>query len=241
MKITKAEARRRALAAWWARGPWPCVLLAVDPGEAAGASLGVSRPTGLRLKWSTPVDTYARGTVEAVVERAVEDAEAEGLPLVAMLEDWGAGGPRGLAQWIGLGEARGIWRRWLNIHARESDALALSRITKVVQSRWRSRVIEATGVPEGKVDPDSGVLMWRAFTAAEWKVEARRAAMDYFLDTHVPVQEDAAESACMLIYGARSDEVMKALAPGHLKRHGLGVPEALEETIRGSKRARRAG
>lgn len=242
--MNKAAARREALALWWERGPWPAAFLTVDPGESAGASLGVGRPGhGLALRWSEPVETYARGTVEAVVDRAVQDAGAEGLPLVAFLEDWGAGGPRGLAQWIGLGEARGIWRRWLTIAARESDVLALSRIVKVPQSRWRGRVIPETGVPEGKVDPKTGVLKWRPFTPAEWKAAARRAALDYFLDADIPIQEDAAESACMLIYAGRSDEALKALGKRHLKRWGIpdSHMEPLEKTIRGSKRPRSPG
>lgn len=234
--ISKAEARRRALAAWWERGPWPAVILTIDPGESAGATIGHSKPGGLVMEWSTQVDTWKRGTVEEVVRHAVADAEELDLPLVAVLEDWGAGGPRGLAQWIGLGEARGVWRRWLTIAARESEALTLSRIVKAPQSRWRGRVIPETGAREGDG-------RWRPFTPDEWKAAARRAAMDYFLDTEIPIQEDAAESACMLVYAARSDEVLKALGKRHLKKWGISPQhmEPLEKTIRGSKRPRRSG
>lgn len=237
-KITKVEIRRQAIARWWSRGPWPCVLLAIDPGTSAGASLARSTPTGISLIWSEQVDTYERDTVEDIVTRAVDYAEDSGLPLVAMLEDWGAGGPRGLSQWIGLGETRGVWKRHLLIAASESKALTKSRIVKVTQSRWRSRVIDATGVPGGKVHPKTGDLVWRKFNTDEWKVQARQTASDYFLDTFIPMQEDAAESACMLIYGSRSDEVLKVLGSSHLKKHGMNPEtfEPLEKLIKGSKR-----
>jgi hypothetical protein len=242
--VTLAAQRRAALATWWERGPWPATVLTVDPGASSGASISTATPsTGVELIESRHVDTWARGEVEAVVDLAVEVSLSTGLPLVAVLEDWGAGGPLGLAQWLGLAEARGVWRRALIIAARETEALTLGRILKVTQSRWRSRAIEETGVPDGALDQKTGLPKWRKFNPDEWKEVARRAALEYFLTADIPIQPDAAESATMLIYAARSDEVLKSLGKRHLKR--WGIPDhhlvMLEPTIRGSKRARRAG
>lgn len=215
--MSKAQARRDAIATWWDRGPYPMVALAVDPGEAAGAAIGVCGPGDIDLRHAAPVETYTRNAVEYVVQKAVDIATVEGLPLVAFLEDWGAGGPRGLSQWIGLGEARGPWRRQLIIAAREHNVLTLSRIQKVTQNRWRSRVIEETGARELV----AGKEKWRPFTPAEWKTAARSTAMDYFMDHPEPPGEDAAEATCQLVYAARSDEALKALGKRYLKKAGI--------------------
>ena len=72
---TKAQARRDALEVWWDRGPWPCVILAVDPGKAAGAAVFRSGPGGLELLEAMAVDTFTGGRVlESIVKRAFDEA-----------------------------------------------------------------------------------------------------------------------------------------------------------------------
>lgn len=226
-KIPKAELRRRALAAWLDRKPWPCVILSVDPGAAAGASIIVSDPRrGLELYACEAIDLYdPHPVLESFVKRACDASRNRQLPLVGVLEDWGRGGPRGLAQWIGLGEARGPWRRALIMRTKEAiPAITQGRILLARQTRWRSLVIPETG----RIDAAG---KWEPFGPEGWKAIAKTTATDHFPDAFVP-PEDAAESACLGVYAARSDAVGKALGKLHLKRFGLAF-EALEPTIFG--------
>lgn len=223
--VTKAEQRRQALAAWWDRRPWPCYILTCDPGIRAGATLIESRPYGIDIVFSRGVDTYTR-EVEKVFEDALTAIAGNELPVVVVLEDWGRGGPMGIQQWIGLGEQRGAWRRLAVIEAAESPhRFSTKRIVKVTQSRWRSRVIEETGVtpPGGK---------WRKFNPDEWKKIAHQTARGVFPDGYVPEDPDAAESAMIAYYAARSDEVGKVLGVRYLKSHGY-MFEPLEPLIKG--------
>lgn len=224
-KVPKTELRRRAIAAWWSRVPWPCVILSVDPGAAAGASIIVSGAGGLKLYACEAVDLYdPHPVIESVVKRACDCARHYSLPLVGVLEDWGRGGPRGLAQWIGLGEARGPWRRALIQRTKEAiPAITMPRIILARQTRWRSMVIPETG-------RINAAGKWEPFGPDGWKAIAKATASDYFLESYVP-PEDAAESACMGAYAARSDAVGKALGSRHLKHFGL--PENAKITARG--------
>lgn len=221
---SKAQRKREALAAWWARDPWPALFLAADPGASAGAALIVGGRGGMDLLEAASVDTYGSRDLEGFVSRGVAIAMSMALPLVLALEDWGAGGPRGLSQWVGLGEARGPWRREYMLRAREAGMTP--RIVLVPQSRWRSRIVPETGAMEPQ---PGGSEKWRAFTPEEWKEAARSAAQDLFLDAHVP-PADAAEAVCIGAFAARSDDAAKKLGKRHLKRHGYTF-EPLEPTI----------
>jgi hypothetical protein len=225
-KVSKAELRRRALAAWWARTPWPCVLMTADPGAAAGGSIIVSGTGGLELVRCEAIDLYdSEPLIENFVEHACDVASSRKLPLVGVLEDWGRGGPRGLAQWIGLGEARGPWRRALIQRTKEYEpVITMPRILLARQTRWRSMVIPETG-------RINAAGKWEPFGPDGWKAIAKETAGDHFLESYVP-PEDAAESACMGVYAARCDKVGAALGKLHLKRHGL-VYAPLEPAIFG--------
>lgn len=229
---SKAQARREALARWWDRGPWPCVLLAIDPGKVSGVAIVLSRPGGMKLLQARVVDLHRDRGVEVAVENAVLASREHDLPLVLVLEDWGRGGPRGLAQWVGLGEARGPWRREFLIRAGEEADLVKSRVVLATQSRWRSRVVPETGATEGE--------KWRPFTPEEWKAAAREAAQRHFLDAYVPPL-DAAEAVCVAVYAARSDEVLSKIPKRVLDAHGVSAEdrEALEKVIT-PRRAKRA-
>ncbi len=226
---SKAALRRAALAAWWERGPWPCVVAVVDPGRTSGFALVVSRPGhGFDLVLCEGLDLDSDRLDELVFD-ADRCAIREDLPLVVVLETWGKGGPRGLAQWVGLGEARGPWRR-----AFRRLAVGSTQLTKkassvlVTQSRWRSRVVDETGTTDaaGK---------WEAFDSDGWKAAALRSAQGLYLSAYVPPL-DGAEAACIAAYAVRSDEVAKALGVRHLRRHGLEL-ELLESAIAGKRDA----
>ena len=167
--------------------------------------------------------------LEELVDLAASYADSEELPLVAVFEDWGKGGPRGLSQWIGLGEARGPWRRaFRRLAIRSSVLTKRASSVLVTQSRWRSRMIEETGARDAE-------NKWIAFDTAGWKAAALRAARIHHFSAHVPPL-DAAEAACGAAYAVRSDEVAKVLGKRHLARHGLTF-ELLEPAIAGKRAA----
>jgi len=198
------------------------VYLGVDSGKRSGATIGMCADPrkGLQILRCEGVDLDTRD-LELVVEHAVDLAEQYSLPLIAMLETWGRGGPLGLDQWIGLGEARGPWRRELRIRCKDTDALTLKRILLASQSRWRSLVVTETG---GEVDGE-----WVAFDPPGWKLAAKRAAEAHFVDAYVP-PDDAAESACIVVYASRSDAAAEALGARYLAKRGV-VYEPLERRI----------
>ncbi len=223
---SKAQVRRDALAAWWDRPTWPCVILSVDPGREAGAAVYRSWPFGLMLERALEVDTYT-DTLEDTVHWAAGLAGKHNLPMVTVLEDWGAGGHRGLAQWIGLGEQRGPWRRAAIMAAEYHPMVTKGRIALVPQTRWRSRVIEETGYR----DEDD---KFHPFDADGWKAVAVHTAPNLVVDGYVPHGANAAEAVCMGFYAARSDEVGKLIPKTVLKRYGLSYTP-LEPAIKTGK------
>lgn len=230
-KKTKKQIREDAIVQWWNREPWPAVILAVDPGRHAGASIIISRPySGLELIYCKSIDVYSR-EVDYVFAKGFYEANRLGMYLVLVLEAWGAGGRLGIDQWVGLGEMRGIWKREFvllcNDHA--SKCVTKNKTFAVSQSRWRSRVIQETG------DRSSG--KFKCFTTDQWKEVAQKSAQEHFPDTWVPPL-DAAESACIGIYAARSDELGSLLGKRYLKIFDLEYDhsvDALEKIISGKK------
>lgn len=220
---SKAQTRRDALAAWWDRKPWPCIICAADPGAESGYCVLKSTGTGIDvLDCGTVADVFTTEDVRRVVLETNNAAFAHKLPVVYVLEDWGSGGPLGINQWVGLGEARGVWRHYITLE--HSEAFEKSpKIVKVTQSRWRSRVVEETG----RVDANG---KWHRFSPDDWKGAALRAAKQHFIDTHIPPL-DAAEAACIGYYAARSDEVMKALGIRHLRKHAPWFVGSLKENL----------
>lgn len=213
--------QRAALERWWNRGPWPCVLLCADPGLISGGVIIVSRPGGLVLREAKEIHVLEDRALEGVIECGIAVSKQTRLPLIGVLEDWGSGGPRGLSQWIGLGEKRGVWRREMILRARDHGI----KIVEVAQSVWRGRVLDQTGAHE--LDEETGLEKWRPFEPKEWKDLAHRSALDYFMDAWVPPL-DSSEAACMGVYAARSDEVLRALGNRYLKQQGF-TSEDLEE------------
>lgn len=224
-KVSKAQVRRDSIEAWHDRDPWPCLILAVDPGRAAGSSLVLSSPSrGVSLLSCESIDTMSRA-LENAVNEAVSFALKEELHLFLALEDWGAGGMRGIDQWIGLGEARGPWRREFLLACEETKTpfLRKKNIVKINMTRWRSRIVPETGTRT-----DSGKFV--RFTPDEWKAAAKRAAVGFYLNQYIPPY-DAAESACIGAFAARSDEIGSKIPKRLLASHGL-VFSPLEPTIK---------
>lgn len=212
---SKAQKRREALEQWWSRPPWPCVIFSVDPGRQSGFSTIRSDRGGIRLEAVGCVSDIFRGDPGASIRSAIDISILSDLPIVFVLEDWGAGGPMGIKHWVGLGEARGVWRHHITRIC--VDRLGtLPKFAKVTQSRWRSRVVTETGVLETRED---GSTKWRAFSKEEWKEAAWRSARVHFLDSDIPPL-DASEAACMGYYAARSDEIMMLLGKRHLSQWG---------------------
>ena len=224
--VSKAAARRLALQQWWDRRPLPCILLSVDPGATSGATLLDSGPGGIRLEECREVRLDSRD-VESSIKNAINLHFDTGRPLVFAFETWGAGGMRGIDQWLGLGEARGVWRR----EARAQCALkgVVHREVLINMTRWRSRVIESAGGHD-----ETG--KFQRFTPDEWKEAALKKAEDFFMDAVIPPY-DAAESACMGIYAIRSDEVLKKLPTRVLDLYAVSDRDRqlLEPTIAGTK------
>jgi hypothetical protein len=216
MKKSKIQLKREAIKAWWDREPWPAIILAVDPGRKAGASIVRSLPYhGITLLASENVDTYSRN-VERLIRYAVEMSIKDNLYLFVVLESWGKGGLLGIDQWIGLGEARGVWKREFIVTCSEvSNTIYIRKknVFTVTQNRWRSRVVPETGIRDEK-------NKFHRFTPGQWKEAAHRAALDYFPSDWVP-ELDASESACMAVYAARSDEIGSRLPKTHLNKYSL--------------------
>ena len=108
--------------------PWPCAILAIDPGERSGYAIFVR---GV-LVASGPVKM---GGEAVVVAEAV--VRAEGLPLVVVAEKWVAHGAFGGSRTMGgLGRH---WGRWEG--ALLGDGITTRRIARVVPQTWQARVI----------------------------------------------------------------------------------------------------
>lgn len=234
MGRTVAEVRRSALERWWDR-EWPVIVLGIDPGRSAGVALVESRPaTGtIRLRWAREVDSYSLAVERAILD-AYEYAEAREWPLVAAVEDWGAGGHRGLAQWVGLGEQRGIWLRAIYVEGVRRAARKVP-IVKVPQTRWRSRLCKTSG--------ERANGEFHRFDSDRWKYEAYQAARRLFHGVEsgeLGLGENASEAACIGYFGARADGTGKALGKRWLADNGLSF-ESLEPLIHPkSKRGRAA-
>lgn len=213
-KLTKKEAAVRQ--EFWSRRAWPCVVLGVDPGESAGATLVRPGYDGEPLiVWTRAVQTSTRDLERAIVDAALVAKDLE-LPLVAALEEWGSGGIRGIAQWLGLGAQVGHWKRAMQLAHDEGEPLASvwnrSRLVRVNVRTWRAAMIQETGA---LVDGE-----WRAFDSDGWKGAAERACQRLYPGVE-PASSDAAESMLLALYASRCDAVGEVLPKRHLKKHGF--------------------
>ena len=238
-KVSKAQQARDALAAWWRRYYWPCIILSADPGARAGATILRCTKYDREVLFVAGVDTNTT-VLEDIVQMALEYAIESGLPLVLVVESWGAGGNRGINQWLGLGAARGAWIRAYELAIARGDVikdaygvnLLRPAIVRTVMSTWRKHMIEGSGTrdSEGK---------WQRYDAKEWKAAAQDACEIHFPELPRIEDTDAAESALQALYAARSDELAKALTKPHLKRYNLTFPPAPRAAVSTPKRRKR--
>lgn len=200
MTISRAEA--------WALAPVSRrVVLGIDPGERAGASLVVVNDAGgVDLVWSHEVDTMTR-EVERVLAHAFALAREAGTKVVIVAEEWGRGGPLGLEQWMGLGMHVGAWRRAAFIAHAEgaSDAFAKSSgFVRVGMSSWRAAMLPGVAL-EAKRAKGS-----KAKTEV-WKRAATRRVLELWpgLDPR-RFGANAAESALIALYATRDVDAGEA-------------------------------
>lgn len=225
MSRTSKEMAERA--AWWRRRPWPCVVLAVDPGARAGYAVAVpsSPPTKLmprvgeaelhlHVVRAGELETNTRALEEALLF-AAEVARAEKLHLVLSLEDWGSGGRLGIKTWLGLGAAAGAWKRAALLAASEGcgDVLTVTRsILHVQQSTWRSWMVEESG------DRSSGKFV--PHDSDGWKRAATRECASRF--PYLQLEgANAAEAVLIAGYTTRSEELGRLLPATYLRARGF--------------------
>jgi len=121
--------------------PNPCAILAIDPGKSSGAAFFLSG----ELRWHRRVDVSESGAVAHSTNDALRNALSRRQTLVLVGETWGKGGPRGMAQWQGLGAAWKTWE-WALDYAwktqkkvRQIGEPAPKKV-RVHVSTWRARV-----------------------------------------------------------------------------------------------------
>lgn len=222
----KEEARREA---WWNRSAWPVAVLGIDPGnQVTGAALYIPHvqhigggvdtlKPHLERTWST--DPFTRN-IEAILLESARRANDHSLKLVLGIETWGRGGPLGLSSWIGLGAARGYWKRAaLLLHdelGAESPFVKARMFVDINMRTWRSYVHEEHG-------ERSAHGVWKAFDEEGWKRAATRRHADLF-PTHRLTTADEAEASLIGYYATRCDEVGKTIPKRDLKAFGIEAP-----------------
>lgn len=191
-----------------------CAVLAIDPGEDAGAALFVPGDGGPRLVWARAVDTNSL-ELEACIADAIAYAAAHGLVLVLAMEEWGAGGMRGIDQWLGLGAMAGAWKRAaLLMCDRSRPTLVKSRlVVRTAQTKWRSAIIESSGTR----DEETG--KYRPFDSEGWKKAANARVLELF--GHLETFDSNASEAVLLGYFACRDPRIAALIPTGGKRRAV--------------------
>jgi hypothetical protein len=156
-----------------------CVLLSLDSAAKSGWALW------LRGKLVDSGEVRTRKVV--VVKRAVELAQAEGLPVMVVREKWSPGGWKTYQTPIGLGAGWGEWRIALRAHGVPS-----TRVEEIFPATWKSAVL-------------SGGNMTReeSLAAAMRYVEAR---------FHIKAKPDQAVAIVIGVWGIHSGEVGARLA-----------------------------
>jgi hypothetical protein len=169
------------------------------------------------------VDPFTRD-IERVFDAAIEVADDRDLDLVVAIETWGRGGPMGIEAWVGLGAARGYWKREALLRAAECPTrrLVKSRCLVDINMRtWRSQLHDEHGtkVPH---PTKPGHFKHVPYDEEGWKKAATRLLADIAPRVRVD-GADAAEAGLVALYAHRSDEVGKKLPITLLRKHGFAT------------------
>jgi len=208
MKKTKANEK-----IYWNRKPWPCVIISVDPGKHAGASILSSKGRDIEVHYVQTVETNSV-QVEGMIVKAIDVAYKLRLKLFLVTETWGAGGPMGIDQWCGLGAARGAWERAMHLYIPiSSNVIVKSRHkTRINCQTWRAWMIGKNGEKNGG--------KFTRFDDLGWKDAAKEAIPKFYPKLNVEgLDHNALESVLIGTHAFRSDEVGKLLTKKERKQH----------------------
>lgn len=162
--------------------PHDALILAIDPGKAAGAAIIDSGRPGITVVLAEAVKP---GDEADIVDLAMTRARAEGRVLMVVREKWQAGGHRMTPSMLaGLGAAWGRWEAALL-----ASGYPLSRVVRVYPSTWKARTI---GAPRGD------------------KSQASKTRAKYFAERLLgkPLEShDAADAVCIGVWASRAVEV----------------------------------
>jgi len=198
---------------------WQCssvvrrLVLGIDPGDAAGASLVLAEGDELRLLFCREVETLSRG-VERTLAEAAEHAYEHDIALSFAIESWGSGGERSLESWIGLGAAMGAWTRAIALMKGELPPLR-GDVRRALMASWRAALLPGTHA-------EARAAGGGKRSQAVWKRAATAKVAELFPGAPIP-GSNAAEAALIALYDTRD----------------IAAGEAVAKTLREAERAER--
>jgi len=183
------------------------VVLGIDPGERAGASLLVYTAHGVDLVFCREVDTNSTQLEDALAE-AFYVALRAGVKLTIAVEEWGRGGPLGLEQWIGLGMHVGAWKRAAILKADNGAAAAFSKSSgfiRVGMSSWRAALLPGVAADAKRAKSKERSEVWK-------RAATRRVLEIWPALNPRHFGANAAESALIGLYAMRDVDAGEAAA-----------------------------
>jgi hypothetical protein len=139
------------------KSPSDAIVLSIDPGAESGWALLIGNSNGIIDRHSSGrVSVFETREVEIIIQTAIDLALMMHKPLYMFLEHWPSPfSGKAIHTYLGLGEARGIWRREFNLKCRENydrnirigrtNVLAQNRDMLVNVGTWRGALIQETG------------------------------------------------------------------------------------------------
>lgn len=205
------------------------VVLGIDPGERAGASLLVDTARGVELVFCREVETNST-QLEDVLAEAFYAALRCGVKLTIAAEEWGRGGPLGLEQWIGLGMHVGAWKRAAILKADNGAADAFSKSSgfiRIGMSSWRAALLPGVAADAKRAKPKE--------RSEVWKRAATRRVLELWPGLNPRhFGANAAESALIGLFAMRDVDAGEAAA----KAAKLAAKAAKPKPAKTSKRKR---
>lgn len=152
-------------------------------------------------------NVWDHAAVSAIVADAFNEARNLEVDVVLACETWGAGGIMGINSWLGLGEARGVWKS-----AFLARGGTRKRIIHVNMNEWRGAMILETGTRD-----ETGKHV--RFDTDEWKRQATRTLAELTEHRVEIPSADAGEAGCIALHAARMPEVLEALGKRYVSGH----------------------